>query len=205
MVWNIFILSKPEIFYNLMPFLNTKEIFNERGFTLLEAMVTIGIISIMSAVYLVNYRTTNQKIILDQVASSVVSDLRNVQNMSMNVKLFNGAIPEGGYGIKINNTTPASYTIYADCDNDHLYGLSSTCGTSADKPEKVNDRTLDSNVVITPVLDVAFQPPNPIVWFNGLNTGTYVDIFLQYGSNTSGRKIRINRLTGQISVSNIEF
>jgi type II secretory pathway pseudopilin PulG len=182
-----------------------KEIINERGFTILEAMVTMGIIVIMSAAYVTNYRSTNQQIVLDQATSNLVSDLRLVQNMSMNVKLFNEVIPEGGYGIKIVDGS-STYTIYADCNNaSHVYDNSADCGPGLNIQEKVADKTLDPNIDISPTLDISFQPPNPIVWFDGLDTGSSANIFLRYGSNIQGRKITINRLTGQISVSKHDF
>lgn len=175
------------------------------GFTIMEAMVTMVIIAIMSAVYLTNYRPTNQKIILDQAAAGIVADLRNAQNMAMNVKKFNDEIPQGGYGVKINNTSPGTYTIYADCNiNSHVYDNSSLCGASSNLSEKISDRTLDSGVNITSAsLDISFQPPNPIVWING-NTGvdSLTTITLRYGGESGPTKtITINGYTGQISVN----
>ncbi|MFH1048675.1 MAG: prepilin-type N-terminal cleavage/methylation domain-containing protein [Patescibacteria group bacterium] len=187
-----------------MLFFKNKEIINERGFTIMEAMVTVAIIAIMSAVYLTNYRPTNQKIILDQTASGLVADLRYAQNMAMSVKKFNDEIPQGGYGVKINNTSPGTYTIYADCNiNSHVYdGASIVCKDSAGNvtlAEKVNDRILDSKIRITTALDISFQPPNPVVWIDG-STGVASSIItLEYGTTGVTKTITINGYTGQIS------
>lgn len=173
------------------------------GFTIMETLVTVAIIGIMSAVYLVDYRPTNQKIILDQAAAVLVSDLRLAQNMAMNVKKFNDGIPIGGYGVKINNSSPGTYTIYADCNNSHVYDNSSLCGASGDKPEKVSDRTLESKVNITSAsTDIAFQPPNPIIWIDGSAGVASSIITLRYGGASGPTKtITINGYTGQISVN----
>lgn len=189
-----------------MLFFEKKEINNELGFTLMEAMVTVSIIAIMSAVYLTSYRSTNQKIILDQAASGIVSDLRLAQNMSMNVKMFNNEIPCGGYGVHVVDAS--NYVVFADkdnntgtpaCDNDKIYTAVA---------EKVADHALPTDVKIviaSSIANIAFQPPSPIVSINGDIVASYGDIFLRYGTNINGKKIRINRLTGQISVTDYVF
>lgn len=178
---------------------------NAFGFTIMEAMVTVAIIAIMSAVYLTNYRPTNQKIALDQAVAGVVADLRNAQNMAMNVKKFEGAIPCGGYGINISDAT--SYIIFADkddgtnppiCTNDKIYTVALT--------EKVSDRTLPARinfVIASSLSNIDFQPPNPIVWIDG-QTGAAVTvstIILEYGTTGVTKTITINGYTGQISVN----
>lgn len=186
-----------------MIFFKNKEIINESGFTLLEALVTIGIMAIMSAVYLTSYRTNNQKIILDQAAAGVMADLRLAQNMAMNVTKFNGEIPKGGYGINITVSSPGIYAIYADCDEDHLYGNSSSCGSAGDMAEKISDRSLADGINVSAVgnSDIVFQPPQPIVWIGG-NTAASSTITLRYGSAGGPTKIiTINGYTGQISAN----
>lgn len=174
----------------------------ESGFTLIEAMVTIVIIAIMSAVYIINYRPTNQKIILDQAAAIVVADLRLAQNMAMNVKKFGDAVPCGGYGININSAT--TYIIFADkddgsnplqCTTDKVY--------TAALGEKYNDRSLPANInFISPTLaNVDFEPPSPVVWIDGWQIVPSSTITLQYGTSGPIKTITINRLTGQISVN----
>lgn len=173
------------------------------GFTIVEAMVTVAIIGIMSAVYLVNYRPTNQRIALDQAAAVLVSDLRLTQNMAMNVKKFNNEIPAGGYGVKINLASPGTYTIYADCNNDHVYSGASLVCISNTTAETFSDRTLDSNVnIISVSADIAFQPPNSIIWINGSAGVASSTITLRYGAAGGPIKnIVINGYTGQISVN----
>lgn len=198
MVHGVFILN---FIISIIMFINIilKNKIQNGGFTIMEAMVTVAIIAIMSAVYLTNYRPTNQKIILDQAASGLVADLRYAQNMAMNVKKFNDEIPQGGYGVKINNTSPGTYTIYADCDNDHEFdGVSLVCAGNT-IAEKVSDRTLDSKIRITTALDISFQPPNPVVWIDG-STGVASSIItLEYGTTGVTKTITINGYTGQIS------
>lgn len=186
-----------------MLFFKKKEIINERGFTILEAMITVAIIAIMSAVYLVDYRPTNQKIILDQAAAGVVSDLRYVQNMAMNVKKFNSEIPQGGYGINISNSYPVTtYTIFADCDNSHDYQSATTPCAGNTATEKVSNRALYSNInIASPSLEnIVFQPPSPIVWINGA-TAASATVTLQYGLSGLTKTITINGYTGEISAN----
>lgn len=189
-----------------MLFFKKKEIVNERGFTLMEAMVSISVIMIMSAVYLTSLKSTNQRIILDQAVAVLVSDLRLAQNMAMNIKEFNGKIPLGGYGVNISNST--SYIVFADCNSSsHKYDNSANCGVSNNVDEKVTERTISQGVVIdsfkdnngNDINDIDFQPPHPIVYIDGAQTAVSAEIILKYGTSFT-KKIIINRFTGQISV-----
>lgn len=183
---------------------------NDFGFTLLEAMITVAIIAIMSSVYLVSYRSTNQKIILDQAVSMIISDLRLAQNMAMNVKQFNGNVPIGGYGIHISNTGATNYIFFADCNSDsHSFdGADTNCLDGAGNPitEKVNNRDFSANVKISAVVagyNIVFEPPYPVVWIDGKKYGDVgaqdALITLQYGSNPDTKTIKVDRFTGRIS------
>lgn len=179
-----------------MVFLKKKEILNNFGFTLMELLVTITIISIMSMVYLVNYRATNQRIVLDQAASGLSADMRLAQNMAMNVRKFNGVIPAGGYGIKIGSLPATSYIVFADTDANKGY---------SDSTEKFSERFLTSGVSITDISfsgNIDFEPPLPTIWIDGVQTAATASITIRYGLTGSTRVITINRLTGQINVTN---
>lgn len=180
-------------------FLGKLKFKRNSGFTLTEAMVTIGIIAIMSAVYLINYRPTNQKIILDQAAAGIVADLRYAQNMAMNVKKFGDEVPVGGYGVNIGSPLPVtSYTIFADVDAGYDKRYS---GPS----EKFAERMLAGGISIVSTnsfSDIDFEPPFPTVWIDGDETASSAVIILRYGAEGGPEKtITLNRLTGQISVN----
>lgn len=174
-----------------------KEIINDFGATLLELLVTVAIIGIMSGVYLANYRSNNQKIILDQAVSGMVADLRLAQNMAMNVKKFNGAIPIGGYGINISGFLPvASYIIFADMNaGDKKY---------SGPAEKFAERALPDGIFIVSTdsfNDIDFEPPFPAIWIDGSQAAPSATITLQYGASGLVKTIIINRLTGQININ----
>lgn len=174
-----------------------KSKISEQGFTLMELVVTVAIISIMSAVYLVNYRATDQRIVLDQAAAGLASDIRLAQNMAMNVKKFNGVIPVGGYGIHIGSLPAVSYIVFADVDAGYNKKYSSSA-------EKYADRTLPTNVSIVSANftgDIDFEPPFPVVWIDGAQTANMATITIQYGTSGSTRVITVNRLTGQVNIN----
>lgn len=176
--------------------ISPKAKINESGFTIMEAVVTVAIITIMSAVYLTGYRQANQKIILDQAISGMINDLRLAQNMAMNVKVFSGGgVPQGGYGINLANSS-GSYILYADTSgNDKQYSV----GVDG----IVMKRIFDFPIVIktTGANNINFLPPSPDVYFNGSSaaSGSSVEIILEYGSGGLTKKIKINGDTGQIS------
>ncbi len=201
MVCGVFILN---FIISIIMFIILKNKIQDSGFTLMEAVVTVGIIMIMSAVYLANYRASNQKIILDQATAGLTTDLRLAQNMALNVKTFNGVIPEGGYGINIAVSSPGAYTIYADCDAGYDYD-SGSC-SSGGATEKVFDRTLTSGVNVSAVDfgDLDFVPPFAAVYIDGAAPAAgSATITLRYGGAGGPVKtITINRITGQINASN---
>ncbi len=182
-----------------MLFFKKKEIINNKGFTLMEAMVTIAIMGIMSAVYLTDYRTTNQKIIVDQAVAGLITDLRLAQSMATNGNSFNGEIPLGGYGININNSS--SYIIYADCVNDHIYNSSSVCSSGVEKYLSRDYSTGVGAVTSSSLSNITFTPPFASVWINGAQTVNTASIILRYGTDGPSKEIIINRVTGQISVN----
>lgn len=184
-----------------MIFLKIK--LNNHGYTLAETLAVIAIIGIMSAVLAADYGSNRQNIFLKQAAGQIIADLRAAQNMAMNTAKFNGEIPGGGYGINISVSFPGAYIVYADCDGDHLYGNSSSCGAASNIAEKISDRVLANGINITAVgnSDIVFQPPQPIVWIGGVANAVSSTIIIRYGAAGPAKIITVNGITGQITAN----
>jgi len=136
---------------------------NEAGFTLAELLVSIFIIGLLSSLFLVNYRNTNQRSELGVEKQKLVSNIRLAQNYSLGSKTYdNLATPAGGWGVHFAQAEPAQYFIFADINSNRAY----------DSGEFKETKTLPSGITIDSLnpannLDIVFLPPDPRVYVNG--------------------------------------
>lgn len=72
---------------------------NSSGFTLVELMVSIGIIAIISTMALANFKGHNNKNKVDLAAYKLASDIRRAQSFALSMKEDGGFVPDGGWGI----------------------------------------------------------------------------------------------------------
>ena len=82
------------------------------GFTLIELIVSISIITLITGAFLTNYHSTNKRSELANSAQKMASDIRLAQQFGLNTKQFSGAVPKGGWGAYFNKATPFFYTIF---------------------------------------------------------------------------------------------
>lgn len=85
------------------------------AFTILEMMVSLSIITIITSLFIANYRTGNKRSDLTMTAQVLVSDLHLAQNNTLGLVKYNGSVPSGGWGISFD-TSKNNYTIFADLD-----------------------------------------------------------------------------------------
>ncbi|MBU3664044.1 MAG: prepilin-type N-terminal cleavage/methylation domain-containing protein [Bacteroidetes bacterium] len=60
----------------------------KKGFTVIELVVSIAIISMVTAIFLVNYRTVNRRSDLTMISQKVVTDIRMAQNYSLGLARY---------------------------------------------------------------------------------------------------------------------
>lgn len=187
-------------------FFKKPKLNSNHGYSLIELAVVVGIISVMSVLFLTNYSVSKRRAAVDRSAQKLVMDLRRAQNMAMATAKFGGQIPLGGYGINIGAVLPVtSYVIFADLDNDKQY----------DAPgELVSTGTLETGVRITGAgfQNLVFVPPDPQICVNrrssvlaaycpdGMGAAVSLTITVNYAGLPS-RFVRINTITGQITAN----
>ena len=146
-------------------------IYDNKGFTLLEIIIVMAIISIAVAILVPRQMENRSKKILGLEAQKVADDIRSARSYTFNTLDFNGGgPPAGGFGIHyIKNSS--SYFIFGDVDGDGFY--------KADGSEKYREATLSDDVEITNLeinggavnpANVVFAPPYGIVFIDGDNT-----------------------------------
>ena len=166
-----------------------KKYLNNKGFTLIEALVVLFIIALLSTLMLANYQGGKKKYMLLQTNQKLMSDLRKVQNMAISGTEITGVCSVVslcyGYGIYINSNS--SYILFADQNGNKLY-------EAGEEFETVN---LLFPIVIQSVsplqASVVFRPPEPITYINGNSgVGASAEIILQIQGTTLTKKIGVN-------------
>jgi len=160
-----------------------------KGFTILEITVVVGIIGLLAVVILFSYQGEGGQFALSRSAHQVAQKLRQAEEMAMSsqevpVQLDpseNGVFPKGGYGIHfaIDSENPENYYIYlfADCDSGYQYNSNGACicetaTESCSCDETIENIVLEDGVKIkslspVSVLDITFTPPDPEVTIFG--------------------------------------
>lgn len=135
---------------------------NQRGFTLLEMVVSITIIASISGLFLANissYRTAGD---LNSAALKLATDIRELQLNALSLKEMDGSVPAGGWGLYVRRQSPNNTFYIRFVDNDQ--------GRDYDPSELVSQNFLPAGVIITEVILngsartsglVFFTPPDP--------------------------------------------
>ncbi len=133
----------------------------EKGFTLVELLVVIGIMVFMTSLVLPNWRRGNKGLALERALHQVAQDITRAQELSLRAQFFQcqvGSIK--GYGIHWDRTAmPDSYLLFADCNGNEQYDTSDTT---------VETLSLEPGIAISslspdPQLSIVFVPPEPRV------------------------------------------
>lgn len=158
-----------------------------RGFTLVEVMVTVAIVTILMSTAIVNYYSFNDKLSLSSAGQEMAINIRLSQSYGLNVKEVsvgsgNFSVPYGVY-FDIYSGSIDNYTIFSDIDGDKRYDEGSGCGQPGS--ECVEKVFLRNGVLISFVdavstcpatnaarsLTLRFIRPNPDADINFLTNG----------------------------------
>ncbi len=95
------------------------------GFTLIELIVSIGIMIIITSVILANYTTFNKRIKLEGATQEIASIIRQAQAYGLSSKLSPSPVSTA-YGVHFDTSYPDSVTIFYDLSpKDYTYSGSS--------------------------------------------------------------------------------
>lgn len=134
----------------------------EKGFTLPEILVVIGIMIFMTALVLPNWRRGSQELALDRALHQVAQDITRAEESALRAQFFQcqtGSIK--GYGVYWDRTAmPDSYILFADCNGSEKY--------ESNVDSVVETIVLEPGVAISslspdPSFSIVFSPPEPSV------------------------------------------
>jgi prepilin-type N-terminal cleavage/methylation domain-containing protein len=97
---------------------NTKNIYKttQSGFSLIELMVTIAIVTLVTGLVMVKYSTFNSAVILKSQAYEMALDIREAQVLGVSVGGSAGAFRKA-YGIYIDLDSRNTYKLFQDAPN----------------------------------------------------------------------------------------
>jgi len=176
---------------------------NQQGFTLLELLVSLAIMTTLISVFLVDYKSGNRGTELSLVAQNVITDIRLAQNNTLGSVEYNGNIPLGGWGVYFHTGSGFNnnYIVFADVNGDGEYdpiteGNTSFGARKVDLPEKVVIDSIETGADgISDNVHISFLPPEPeTIIFNKttLNNSLDTTITIKENWNNKTKKVFIN-------------
>ncbi len=84
-----------------------------RGFTLIEMLVSLGIIVIITAIVLLGQSNFNRSLVLVDTAYTIAFTVRQAQTLGLSSRKF-GTIQNAGYGVHFASGAPTAYELFAD-------------------------------------------------------------------------------------------
>ena len=186
-----------------------KKYFKTRpGFSLVELVVAAGIVVMLSLLVIANFKGSNQRAALDNEAERLGSILRQANINSLIGLTVGGVRPAGGFGLYLTKCqSNCSYLLFADGNSDHLYNP--TEGDALVQQFGMFDNNVYIDQLVLPLpegqpqpqsLNIAFVPPQGLVFVNGVDTFSEAKITLGFTNSSYQRTITLTSKSGQIDI-----
>lgn len=105
----------------------SKKLSVHRAFTLIELLVVFGIITVVMGIVFTNQGSFNKTFVLSATAYDMALTMRNAATYGLGNR-STGTSLNIGYGVHLDQATPASYLLFADASP------AASCGTPDCKP-----------------------------------------------------------------------
>ena len=176
----------------------------ETGFSLIELIVSLSIITLITVLFMANYKTSNRRTDLTMTAQKIVADIHLAQNNSLGLVKYNGEVPAGGWGLSFDKTS-GTYTMFADLNGPGTSGyLDYDPSSEGNVNYGARVTTLSSGVAISSLklgasyvegVNVTFLPPDPQTNISDAGaTSTVLEIQIKETGGTNIKTIRVNFL-----------
>lgn len=210
--FGFFSKNLPPTTYHLQP---------NRGFTLVELLVTLSLFVILTTIVLFNQSKFNGSILLTNLAYDVALTVRQAQTYGVNVRedVKESQADEKfkhAYGVHFDTSKDKQFLMFADANGSKQYNGSWQCKENND--ECVNSYSIKrgnkiSDIKITSTnsgcstgcsvnqLDISFLRPDPDATFSspGKSNITEAKIIISSADGSNSRNVLVNS-TGQISI-----
>lgn len=165
-----------------------------KGFTLIETLVVLGVLTLMTSMLVLYNRTGERQIVLLREKARLIGIIFRAKSLALHTLIEDE--PACGYGM---HSSEAEYFMYRDkaivCRvSDHAY----TEGTDEIIAGTLTQLGVGLQFGARTLTDILFVPPNPKVFLNGGQGLTEGEIILQSVDGKSSVSIYVNN-AGQIS------
>lgn len=194
---------------------HTRARMKRAGFSMIELVVSVGILVVITMVVLVSHATFGGNVLVGSLAYDVGLSIRQAQVFGLGVREF--GVDTGqfdvGYGVHFDVDSPQSYFIFADIDKNNIYNtgdgteevfsvgrgytVERLCVTSASSIETC------SGVDNISELDITFLRPDPDAYIriNGDTLTPFQRARVVVRSPQGVEREVVVESTGQISIS----
>lgn len=182
----------------------------QKGFTLVELLVSVGIFTIITSVAAYNHSLFNGSVILTNLAYEIALSIRQAQFYGITVRQSadDSTRFDSGYGIHFDTVSaPASYILFEDKPaQDHVYNVGESLNTFSIQRGNTISKIVVSNgsgTTSKSLVDISFIRPNPDTYItaDGIAGVYYNNAELCVSSPQANKRKIIIEATGQISVS----
>ena len=185
---------------------------NNKGFSLVELLVSIAIITLIISTVLYNYGGFNDRLAISAAAQEIAVAVRQAQTYGLTVKevIVGGGGFSSAYGVYFDfNSDPTNYYIFADTNSNGKYDVGSGC--SSGSTECIEKFILRNGVTITNVcnesacpplasvkmMDVTFLRPNPDARIYFTNGGGQIVV----GPSLTGKVVLTSKKGNTVTVT----
>ncbi|HYD93202.1 MAG TPA: prepilin-type N-terminal cleavage/methylation domain-containing protein [Candidatus Paceibacterota bacterium] len=85
-----------------------------RGFTLVEMLVVLAIITVVTTITLTGQSEFNRSLLLTDTTYTVALSLREMQTLGLSSRITGGGVQNAGYGAHFTTSPGTSYILFAD-------------------------------------------------------------------------------------------
>lgn len=182
-----------------------------KGFSLIELVVSVAIFTIITSVVLARHSQFSGTLLLENLAYDVALSVRKAQVFGLSVREFTTGSDEFGvgYGVYFDSSSNDSYIFFADRNGDGKYTdstemvetfsfrggnfISEFCGILSNNNEKCSGSDITS-------LNILFERPNPEAIINSIPTDIYSSARITVSSPQGTERSVVVSVTGQISI-----
>lgn len=168
---------------------------------MIELIVTISVITLVTGVFIANYKSNNRRTDLVMTAQKLVADIRLAQNYSLGLARYGGStstnVPLGGWGVHLdlNSYGNDRYVVFADDDGDGLYDVGEADPALGARISILSDDIRIKEMSIGSLADVVFLPPDPVTTIsNSVSTFNNLLIVLEDINSGSIKTVKVNFL-----------
>lgn len=92
--------------------------------TLVEMVVSLGIVMLVSTIFIYNYQSNNKRTDLIMAAQVLVSDIHRTENNALGLVRYGDDLPPGGWGLYFDKQNPGRYVMYPVMRKPEIQGYS---------------------------------------------------------------------------------